>query len=353
MSQKKPTIETNNLITSNKIRNHWIDFLRGICILGVIWHHTCLYSGNYVPEMIKQLSFLLEVPALFFVSGLTYQYINRDIIASNFIKLSFNFTLIALILNGLYGNITLPSILNPLFLVGFNIPNQFYVLAGSYWFVPIYAIVLVVATIITKKLHNLYPLILIACFSIYFLPHEVFPLNTFSICYAYGWTSGIFFLLGFFLFGYLYMEQPILQKHKYFLAFIVFLLGVLVYSYCYLKIGYDVFFLWHYKDLKALPYISASFLSISCLIACYKSNLHNRFIEHIGKYSIFYYIGQGISGSYLRSMEPYLNIDWHIKLIVLFTINIILCTICSEIYRKIYNSIGILYQKTTSKITKG
>lgn len=345
MTEKKSN-KTSALTATSSQRNHGIDLIRGICILGVIWHHTCLYSGgNFVPDFMIQSSFLLEVPALFFVSGITYKYINRNIIIGNLMKLSFSFTLIALILNILFGTVTLSSILDPLFLIGFHIPEKFSVLTGSYWFVPIYAVILISASILIKKMHRIYPLIMLICFGIYMLPDSVLPLSTFYFCLLAGWTKGLFFLLGFFLLGYFYLEHPTFQKHRHHSAIIILLIGILVYSLCYIEMGNHVFELWHAKDFKSMPYISASLLSIACLVALYTPERKNRFLERIGANSIFYYIGQGISSSFLKLIEPHVNIFWGTKLILFFAVNIIMCIIISEIYMCIYKGIGFLYHK--------
>ena len=331
----------------NKVsRNHGLDLLRGICILGVIWHHTCMYSGgDFVPDFMKQLSFLLEAPALFFVSGLTYKYVNRDILIGNLMKLAFSFTLIALILNSLFGVVTLPSVFEPLLNLGLHVPTLFYVLDSSYWFVPVYALVLIAATIILKKMHNIYPLIMAVCLGMYVIPDSLFSISSLSICFLHTWGPGIFFLLGFFLFGYWYLDCEKLYKYRYQLALIVLLAGVFLYSLCYIQYGTNVLDLEYYKTLKSLPYISASFLSIAFLIAIYTPELKNRFIERIGSCSIFYYIAQGISSSFLLFIEPHISICWPIKLVLLFIVNLLFAAVCAEIYIKIYTGIGILCRK--------
>ncbi|MBP5698702.1 MAG: hypothetical protein J6W96_04170, partial [Alphaproteobacteria bacterium] len=115
-------------------RNSGIDVLRGLCIFGVLWHHSCLYLGtNFLPMYMKQLSFLLEVPAIFFVSGMTMRFINRDMIVNGIFKLSLSFTLAYLLLIGFgfFGNIT--NFWQPLFFQALPLPKFFSVLDGSYW----------------------------------------------------------------------------------------------------------------------------------------------------------------------------------------------------------------------------
>jgi fucose 4-O-acetylase-like acetyltransferase len=51
-------------------RNGFIDFFKGLLILWIIHVHTVFWSGQaYIPEVARQTSLLIDVPAFFFVSG--------------------------------------------------------------------------------------------------------------------------------------------------------------------------------------------------------------------------------------------------------------------------------------------
>ena len=335
----------------NILRNHGIDFLRGLCILGVLFHHTCLYSGNYVPLYVKFISFLLEVPAFMFVSGLTMKYTHKDMIINGTLKLSLSFTLLSIILNLISGTFTPVSVVAPLFFQGMHLSSYWNVLSGSYWFAPMYVFVVILATVILQKFYPIYSSIAIGCFLLYvlsffnFLPASF--LSAFSINFLYGdlWGKGMCFLLFFFLFGYWWEEHQKLHSYRQYIALILLIIIGILFVLMYAYQGNIVFNLWHYKDDKGLPYIVASLIGVAGFILIYKPQLHNSFLEYIGRYAIFYYIGQGLSSSCLKSVESYVELPWGYKLLCMFLLNIVLMVIFSEIFRLVYTAIGKIYFK--------
>lgn len=51
-------------------RDAFIDFFKGLLILWVIHIHTVFGSGTmYIPEVVRQVSLLIDIPAFFFISG--------------------------------------------------------------------------------------------------------------------------------------------------------------------------------------------------------------------------------------------------------------------------------------------
>lgn len=135
-----------------KQRDHYIDLVRGICAVGIVFTHTCFFSGrSYVPMPIRSISQLLEVPALFFVAGMTTAYIRKDTILNQLFKLSMIFVLLGLICNLVNGGVTWASIFRPMFLMGVKVSPLFRGVSGSYWFVPIYACTIILGGIVIRK----------------------------------------------------------------------------------------------------------------------------------------------------------------------------------------------------------
>lgn len=65
--------ETNEV---RKERNHYIDVLKGIAIISVIFIHATFLDGSklYVPNWFANLTLLFEVPIFFFLSGWSFSY---------------------------------------------------------------------------------------------------------------------------------------------------------------------------------------------------------------------------------------------------------------------------------------
>ncbi|MBP5698453.1 MAG: hypothetical protein J6W96_02870, partial [Alphaproteobacteria bacterium] len=133
------------------------------------------------------------------------------------------------------------------------------------------------------------------------------------------------------------------KKWGWVLGFLITL--CILYICMYASSGTKIFNLWHWKDMKALPYMTASMFSIIGFMCIYKPDLKNRVLERVGRYSLFYFIGQGISTSLVRTMANYFNIWWGGRIIIFFVINIAVWFICSEIFLFIYRSIGRIYKR--------
>ena len=132
-------------------RAHYIDLVRGICALSIVFIHTCFHSGGaYVPMPMQSISLLLDVPAFFFIAGMTRAYIQKDTILNQLFKLSMIFVLLGLLCNLIDGDVTWASIFRPLFLSSISVSPLFKSVASSYWFVPIYACTIILGGVIIK-----------------------------------------------------------------------------------------------------------------------------------------------------------------------------------------------------------
>ena len=62
-------------------RDKYLDFYRGIAAASIIFIHTVFWSGeNYIPDYLRTLALLLDVPFFVFLSGWSVYY------SSNIIK---------------------------------------------------------------------------------------------------------------------------------------------------------------------------------------------------------------------------------------------------------------------------
>ena len=155
-------IVTNISVSS---RDGFLDVARGVCMLSIVFIHTTFWTGyDYVPSYMQSISLLLDVPALFFLSGVTFSVTKRDSLISGIFRFCMIFGLLAF----LYDMLTLKfESKNTILALTFNAPdlNIFPVVAGSYWFVPVYIVVSIFAVMIIKKMGNIFiPLMLVFFF---------------------------------------------------------------------------------------------------------------------------------------------------------------------------------------------
>ena len=139
-----------------------------------------------------------------------------------------------------------------------------------------------------------------------------------------------------FLFGYWCQNNIVNAPDRKRFAVALFLASCIAFYCCYYYSGNTVFNLQSNKFPFKLPYIVASFLSMAVFIFFYDLKIKNRFFEHLGRNAIFYYAGQGVSSSILFVISPHITLVWGLKLIIMFTINLLLAILVSEFLRLIY-----------------
>lgn len=152
----------------------------------------------------------------------------------------------------------------------------------------------------------------------------------------FGINQYYFFYSFFLIFGLLssVFREKILQN---FVISIVFLFAGYIVS-CYLM-NMPLLDLQSSKFPPNLPYLFASMLIIFMTMffdEYIKSP--NKFIVHIGKNAIFYFIAQGVGGSLIYFVVPELDIgQWFIKWIIVFFINTLITISTAELLSFTYN----------------
>ena len=144
-------------------RDNYIDFLRGIAALSVVFIHTCFWSGySYTPELMQTLSLAIDVPFFFFLSGWSSAYVDsfeRSIrsllnIYKKYVMFLPFFFLILLIFGFFikqYPGLSLRSLYGNLFFIAEE-PNALSGVMGSMWFMPVYLAVVPIGRLVTTKL---------------------------------------------------------------------------------------------------------------------------------------------------------------------------------------------------------
>lgn len=302
------------------IRNCYIDNIRGFATISVVYIHTVFWSGgSYVPDILRHLALFIDVPIFFLLTGLLFADTKKLNPIKQIIKLITYFTVSLLILQIVFNEYNLNNIYLSLTMnnVVFDL---FPVLSGSYWFVPVYAVSTILAYGLISEFKK---------FSIFFI---IFSLFYYVFSYFSGYTLINYNFLGVSLNFLLFYTSCILfgyhsykfhgNKNWIFLTIFSFLSLILLYIYNNISIN-----LQNSKFPVGLPYIIASTISMSLILLFKKPNFNIPIITFIGKNSIFFYISQGFSSSLIFYLLPIININWPMKLIILFSVNLFIAII--------------------------
>ncbi|MGN1336996.1 MAG: acyltransferase family protein [Candidatus Coprovivens sp.] len=309
-----------------KKRDNLIDIFRGIAVLSIIIIHTTFWSGSsYVPDYIKSLSLIIDVPLFIFISGMTFNFSNS--VMKN-IKGLFNIWkkyLIFLIPFYIYeflNNRTIISLETVLSSVFFSTnPNSaLVVVPGSIWFIFMFFIVSIICSVIIS-IYNKYNDNLNNFIYIILVSFIIYGMSLYKLDFIFISTNYLMYIFIYLLGYYLYNK-----KFKTIWDFLIPFFSNIIILLSLLKFGE-----YNYKSMQiakfssSLTYLSYSMISI--LIVTYlkdKIKLNIKPLEFIGQNAIVFYFSQGVSSSLLYLFVPLFNFHWIPKLLVLITINTIL-----------------------------
>lgn len=337
-------------------RNIEIDTLRGICAISIIMIHTTFWSGGaYVPWVVQSLSLLLDVPAFFFIAGASVAYTQKIQPTKVIYKMLLYFGVTLLVYDITQSLIThtldFHTTFNALGLHGFSTP-LLPILGGSYWFVPVFCAVSIIAAIIVQYLPKAIMGFIIGGLGLYVVGYFMgfavggkFLHTSFNYCIFY--TS-------LYLLGYIFVQRRYFQSHKFAMSLIgIGLLGfVLVWL---LKPHAQFFVLQSSKFPVSLPYVLASLFGIGLLLSTWNlwsriwtnkgGGICTKLFVFAGQNAICFYIAQGISSSFLLKIAPKIQIFWLPKLILCFCINLFLCILCVYALKILFAYIESILQK--------
>lgn len=296
-------------------RDYYIDNIRGLVTLSVVFIHTVFWSGySYVPEYIRNIALFIDVPLFFLLTGMAASMTENFNPAKQIYKLISYFTVFVFIVNIATGNSKIEYILSALTLQNAITPI-FPVVDGSYWFVPVYCVCIILFSII--KDFNIFSKWLFLLLSLtYFIirfyksvPDNLFFLGS-GLDKALFYTSCI--LIGFMFYKYKNNKLlPILSVTSGILLFLIY------------HFDHNAINLQSYKFPVGLPYVLASFISL--FLVLYGIGLKSKsFLTYIGRNSLFFYMSQGVSSSLIYYVIPHINVPYIYKLIIIFSINLML-----------------------------
>lgn len=307
-----------------KNRNYYIDNIRGLATISVVFIHTVFWSGSsYVPEYMRNLSLLIDVPIFFLLTGMLMSVVKNINPIKQVTKLIFSFFILVLAYQILFMDINVNNLFSALFFYN-AVLDKFPVVSGSYWFVPVYVIALLVSYMLIKQYSSkkLFTVIILIFFYYLFTYFTKIEINFYNFNYS------ILFFISCILIGYL----GAMKKYRY-LYIVLSLVSILIYLSIYLS---KKIVLQDYKFPVGIPYVVASMISLFLILHFFHKstflNLKIPILSFVGCNSLYFYMSQGIGASILFYILPFLKFSWQLKMIFAFIINIIASLIIGYLF---------------------
>lgn len=322
-----------------KKRDNSIDILRGIAVFAIIIIHTTFWSGeSYVPDIVRSLSLLIDVPLFIFISGMTFNF-NKSVsktikglisVWKKYLVFLIPFYIYQLIINK--SIITMENLVSSVF---FSLPGEsaLQVVPGSFWFMFMYFLVSIICSIIisiyNKYNDNLDNFKNILMFSFLLYGISVFR-NNFMFLNSNTLLYTFIFLLGYYLYN---------KKIKDLKSFFIIFIPTIIVALAVIKFGwYGIDNIQGAKNVSSITYFCFSMISI--IVATYlkdRIKFSVKPLEFIGQNAIIYYFAQGVGSSLIYKFLPYINLNWVFKLPIMIIINIILTLTFGYILYKFTN----------------
>jgi len=343
IENKKATNESNK-----KQRNYYIDILKGIAIISVVFIHTAFHSGNaYVPKWFSNFTVLFEVPMFFFLAGWSYSYSksNKNYVKSLLItqiKYTVFMALLYIVIKIMnYMQLTentmsLTQLIKNIFHT-YTDTGPFVGVYYSLWFFRVYFFVsLIGAMLITLVKTNIKKYIIIVCLICMLLVTFLTPsIGKIDIGIE---LSYFFFYMFFYILG-----NELKDKQLNVIPFILLSIFTIVSLICINKLTdinvlqiegnkfppNFVFLLWSLFGVYIVTFLKKYF-----------KNCKKNIISIAGQNSIYIFFAQGIGSTILYWVSKYIGFDWYYKIIIMFAINLGITTIITIILKFILDAIG-------------
>ncbi len=333
----------------SRVRNRdpYLDFLKGIAVIGIIVIHTAFWSGqSYTPEWLQDLSLFLDVPFFFYLSGWGNSYSRKIDINKTIKRLSemwLQWILFLLLISTIVcimpahftGFANVHNFISAAFSFDVDFP-AFPVIGGSIWFLPNYFLVIFINTIVLRIIEAIngspktYMQIVAAalvwiCFNNIFLGLDI----------RYFLFYSLFFLMGCNGVG-----RQISGKR---LAASLGFCGIGIVAFSYIQ-NLPILDFQNAKFPPSLKYACISMFAI--LIARYLEAYIKKpcvIFAHIGKNAIFYYFAQGIGSSLIYRILPHiLSAHWFLTWLLALICNIAITAVIAESLSLLYHGLNRL-----------
>ena len=312
--------------SSNK-RDFYLDTVKGLLVIGIVFIHTVFCSGiSYIPQYMRNIALCFDVPLFFFVTGCVMSIHPNFNPFKQMYKLALIFLFGVLISQICFLHVNFSQLMQTICFNNADIP-KLKVVAGSYWFVPVYIISLLYAKIIIDYLKKWVLNLAIIAIPIFYI-FLWFADKSAQISMFGTNIQIILFYLWLILIGY----ENFKIKNKKIWLYVLFLvlLSILLFLY-YIP---DLYFQ-EYKFPVKLPYFILSLFSISTAMFFYRTMKENIFAK-IGKNALYYYFSQGIGASVIFYFAKLPIQIWQIKFLLCLGINLLITILLGYAISLIY-----------------
>ncbi|MAC96199.1 MAG: hypothetical protein CMC96_11935 [Flavobacteriales bacterium] len=327
-------------------RDYSIDFAKGVTVISIIFIHTVWWSGtSYAPDILRQLSLLIDVPLFFFLSGCSATFaFKKEKPFSGIVRLISLFTLAYFIYALIYKQEQLFEFTFSALFINYLNTYEIAVFSNSTWFILPFVIVYITGFIIIKQIGSKNILLLICLILFYFILkydqiHALSKYKLLSLSADYLFSYLLFFLLGY------YFKSTLTPKLYKTIGAILLLCSLSATLWIYWDIPFN---LQNYKFPPKIEYVVASIISISLFLITARLIKKEYKINYIGKNALSFYLAQGIGSSLLFQLSPLLQIEWYYKLPIMFLFNLVSSTIIAIAVIYIFNN----YTKIGNTIIK-
>ncbi len=336
-------------------RDKYLDFYRGVAAVSIIFIHTVFWSGeNYIPDYLRTLALLLDVPFFVFLSGWSVYYSSNIIkIFDNIIRIWLRYILFISLIDIIEivflhtESLSLSVWLNQCFFAVKGTTPNFRVVTGSLWFLPMWIPVVLVGgacSIFLKEndSHSNLCKRLLLFFLVGIISYSTGRITTYFLL-----PHMFCFYMFFFLLGYYFACNYVQWTRIQYIGICVML------GFLWLLSGHIL----HVspQDLQTakfppnMMYLAVSLLSVTT--ALFLRNKLNIVVEKcsllifIGKNALCFYFAQGIGSSLLYHVYPlFLSAGWELTLMVCFLINFAITLVLGTMLVYFYQGIHFILQ---------
>lgn len=223
-------------------------------------------------------------------------------------------------------HISSPKLIQPIYFLNANIP-KLQVVAGSYWFVPIYLISQLYSKIIITYFKKWITYIALIGIPIFYVVLWFVDKPTRMTAFGYN-IQYVLFYTWLIIAGYKFFKTRGKIFCPYISIGVLFALGLILYFIP------DISFQSCKFPVK-LPYCILSMLSISIIMSI-KQNPKNNIFANLEKNALYYYLSQGIGASAIYYFAKLPISIWQIKLVICFVINLAITITLGLLFSLIY-----------------
>lgn len=293
-------------------RDIYIDTLKGMAAISVIFIHTVFWSGDsYVPDYVRIFALFFDVPVFFFLAGSLFANSRGSV--SELSKLIVVSSLFAFVIGLIDGN-PFSALLSYLVFDYYSAISFFPVFQGSMWFIPVFVVVRLISLLLCDvyETHSFFAYILIFICIIAILFIDLSGYRFLGVGLDYIVVYGTFFNIGYIWF--------VNKKNVLFLTILVFTFLMLFH---FTRSEDLILNLQLFKFPPKPEYFIFSLLSLLLCMFLY-GRFYSELLIFFGKNALLFYFCQGVSSSLIYYIVPHLSIYWVLKLLVIFFVNLLI-----------------------------